>query len=150
MLISTVMIVAIAFMGLGFLLLLIRLFRMTMYFNNMWNDSMPWFMSNYLITTVALCGVTIIATPFSIESSFSPTQNSCENGCDRGGNISHPYFGLFGILVLGMCWWTLKAHVDHVIDMERYFSGVDVSLIAIGACILLSDLSLGICPQACP
>ncbi len=97
----------------------------------------------------ALCGVTIIALPFSIARSFSPPPNSCENRFDRGGNISHPFFGLFRILVSRICWWTLQAHDNHNINMEHYFSGVDVLLIGIGACILLSDLSLSICPATC-
>jgi hypothetical protein len=54
--ISTVMIGGIALIGFDLLLLLIRLFCMIVYFKfkNMWNDNMQWFMSNYLIITVAL------------------------------------------------------------------------------------------------
>ena len=142
MLVSTVIIVGIVFIGLGFLLLLIRLFRMTMYFNNMWNDSMPWYMSHYLITTAALCGVTIIATSFS-----SPLD--CENGCFRSGKKTCQYSAFFGLMVLTMCWWAAQSHNEQHFNIFSYFSGVDVSLIAIGACILLSDLSLGTCPATC-
>ena len=142
--------------GIGFLLLVFRIVRMIMLAHtrspihvdlpkdtlHLWVESIPSYMKTYWFVTFFVSGPSIVAA-----ACLSPLD--CDNGCDRSGIDNHVYCVLSGIFIFGISFWIMQCiHSSFKMIMdEKAYSGVDITLLMIGAGMLFTDLALGECPD---
>ena len=153
---NTITISGIVFTGIGFLLLVFRIVRMIMLAHNrspihidlpkdtlhLWVESIPSYMTTYWFVTFFVSGPFIV-----LAAIYSPLD--CDNGCDRSGKGTQIYSVFIGILLSAISFsimQCIRSRTKTIID-ETAYSGVDITLLLIGAGMLFTDLALGGCPD---